>query len=106
MGTNRRYAHSIDARMDERIAEGIMRTGAPDSLDPKQLNLDHEPLTRAPKPESARAWVRHGEHSIEIDVQVIAWTARAMAIRWRGPEGVEHHAWVWAGAVTQQNPRR
>jgi hypothetical protein len=39
MGTSKRYAHSIDARMDARIAEGIMRTGAPDTLDPQQLAL-------------------------------------------------------------------
>lgn len=103
MGTSKRYAHSIDARMDARVAEGVMRTGQPETLDPKQLNLEREPMTRTPLPQPARAWVRYGDQSIEIDVEVVAWTERAMAIRWPGPDDTEHHAWVWVGAVT---PRR
>jgi hypothetical protein len=102
MGTSKRYAHSIDARMDARIVDGIMRTRSPDSLGSKQLNLDTEPMTRTPKPKPARAWVRYGEHSIEIDVDVVAWTGRAIAVRWAGPDGSEHHAWVWAGAVSER----
>jgi hypothetical protein len=93
----------IDARMDARIVESIMRTGGePDTLDPKQLDLAHEPLTRSPEPQAARAWVRYGEQSIEIEVEVTAWTERAVAIRWPGPDGAEHRAWVWAGAVSQR----
>lgn len=102
MGTSKRYAHSIDAQMDARVAEGVMRTGQPETLDPRQLRLDLEPMTRAPIPRPARAWVRYGEQSIEIDVEVVAWTDRAVAIRWPGPGGIEHHAWVWAGAVGQR----
>jgi len=105
MGTSKRYAHSIDARMDARVADGIMRTGAPDTLDPKQLGLDDEPMTRTPRPQPARAWVRYGEQSIEIDVEVVAWTERAVAIKWPGPDGAEHHAWVWAGAVARRAHR-
>lgn len=83
-----------------------MRTGGePDTLDAKQLDLAHEPLTRSPEPEPARAWVRYGEQSIEIDVEVTAWTARAVAIRWPGPDGAEHRAWVWAGSVSTRRIR-
>jgi hypothetical protein len=103
MGTSKRYAHSIDARMDARIADGIMRTGQPDTLDPKQLALDHEPLTRTPRPRPARAWVTYGSQSIEIDVEVVAWTSRALAVRWPAPDGIEHHAWVWLGAVSERH---
>lgn len=102
MGTNKRYAHHYDGLMDARIADGIMRTGEPDTLDPKQLGLDHEPMTRTPKPHPARAWVPYGDHSIETDVEVVAWTERAIAIRWPGPGNSEHHAWVWVGAVSQR----
>jgi hypothetical protein len=85
--------------MDARIADGIMRTGQPASLDPKQLGLDRDPLTRTPRPHPARAWVQYGDQSIEIDVEVVAWTDRVVAVRWPGPDGTEHRAWVWAGAV-------
>jgi len=105
MGTNKRYAHHYDEMMDAKIAEGIMRTGAPDTLDSKQLALGREALTRAPIPQPARAWVRYGDHSIEIDVEVVAWTEKAIAIRWPGPDGTEHRAWVWAGAVGHQRRR-
>jgi hypothetical protein len=105
MGSSKRYAHHYAEQMDNRIADGIMRTGLPDTLDAKQLQLDELPVTRTPRPEPARAWVRYGEHSIEIDVEVVAWTDRAMAIRWPGPDGVEHHAWVWSGAVGARRPR-
>jgi hypothetical protein len=102
MSTSKPYAHAIDARMDARVAEGIMRTGDPDTLDAKQLDLDHEPLTKTPHARAARAWARYGEHSIEIDVEVVAWTERAIAVRWPGPDGMEHRAWLWAGAVRQR----
>lgn len=107
MGSNKRYSHYYDEVMDARIAEGIMRTGDPDTLDSKQLDLENEPMTRSPKPQPARAWVRYGEHSMEIDVEVVAWTSRAVAVRWDGPDGAEHHAWLWSGAVrTRQRASR
>jgi hypothetical protein len=89
----------IDAQMDRRILEGIMRTGQPESLTPRELDLDNEPMTRSPKARPARAWVRYGDQVVRIDVEVVAWTEHAIAIRWPGPDGVEHRAWVWAGAV-------
>lgn len=101
MGSNKRYA-DYDGLMDARIADGIMRTREPDTLDPKQLGLDSEPMTRTPGPYPPRAWVRYGDHSIEIDVEVVAWTERAIAIRWPVPDSTEHHAWVWVGVVSQR----
>ena len=105
MGTNKRYAHHYDQVMDNKIAEGIMRTGEPDTLDAKQLALDRNPITRTPAPYPARAWVKYGDHAMEIDVEVVAWTDRAVAIRWPGPDAAEHHCWVWAGAVGQRRRR-
>jgi hypothetical protein len=47
----------IDARMDARIVESIMRTGAqPDTLDAKQVDLAPA-ADRSPEPRPARAWV-------------------------------------------------
>ncbi len=57
MGTSKRYARVIDARMDARIVESIMRTGAqPDTLDAKQVDLAPA-ADRSPEPRPARAWV-------------------------------------------------
>ncbi len=99
MGTSKRYAHGIDAQMDRRVLDGIMRTGTPETLTEAELQLDQMPLTKHPRPRPARAWVRYGEHSLEIDVEVVAWTDRAVAVRWPGPDGMEHRACVWVGAV-------
>lgn len=98
-------AHHFDQLMDARVVEGIMQTGDPDTLDPNQLDLDRELLHRTPKPQLARAWVRHGDHAVEIDVEVVAWKSRAIAIRWPGPGGAEHHGWFWTGAGGQRRPR-
>ncbi len=100
MGTSKRYAHAIDAQMDRRVLEGIMRTGAPETLGPAQLELDQQPITKPPHAREGRAWVRYGEHVVQIDVEIVAWTDRACAVRWPGPSGQEHRAWVWASAVT------
>jgi hypothetical protein len=106
MGTSKRYAQHYDGLMDARIADGVMRSGEPDTLDARELEFDNESMTRTPKPRPARAWVRYGDQSIEVDVEVVAWTERAIAIRWPGPEGSEHHAWVWGGAVGQRRAPR
>jgi hypothetical protein len=106
MGTSKRYPHVIDAQMDARVLDGIMRTGKPDTLSELELQLDRMPLTRDPQPKPARAWIRYGEHSVEIDVEVVAWTDRAIAVRWPGPGGDEHRAWVWMGAVSAGTSRQ
>lgn len=98
MGTNRRYAADVDRRMDARIAERIMSSGAPLSLSNAELELDVQPLTRTPKPHAVRAWVRYPEAPLKVDAEAVAWTPRAVAIRWPGPSG-EHRAWVWVSAV-------
>jgi len=99
MGTNKRFAAQVDARMDARIAERIMRSGAPLSLSNVELQLDVLPLTRTPVPEAVRAWVRYPSAAVQVDALAIAWTPRAVAIKWPGPDDIEHRAWVWASAV-------
>lgn len=99
MGSNRRYADAIDRRMDARIAERIMRSGTPLSLSDQELQLKDMPLTRDPQPSEVRVWVRYPDGPLEVTAQAVAWTSRAVAVRWRGPDDVEHRAWVWSGAV-------
>lgn len=100
MGTSKRYAHVVDAQMNARILEAVMRTGLPETLSEPEKRLDVDALTRPPQPRPARAWVRYGEQAVEIDVELVAWTDRVAAVRWPGPDEAEHRAWVWASAVT------
>ena len=37
--------------------------------------------------------------AVKLDVEIVAWTSRAVAIRWKTPTGDAHRAWVWASAV-------
>lgn len=99
VGTNKRYADSLDRRMHAKVNESIMRGSQPETLAPAELQLDGEPLTRAPVARPVRAWVRYGTVPLLIDAEAVAWTEHAVAIRWPGPDGAEHRAWVWASAV-------
>lgn len=99
MGSNRRFAAQVDARMDARIAERIMRSGAPLSLSSVELQLDVQPLTRTPMPEAVRVWVRYPSAALQVNALAVAWTPRAVAVKWPGPDESEHRAWVWASAV-------
>ena len=85
--------------MDARVVESIMRSGKPLGLTDEELQLDTLPLTRDPKPATVRAWVRYPSAAVQVEALAVAWTPRAIAIRWSGPDGQEHRAWVWASAV-------
>lgn len=104
MGTSKRYADAVDRQMDARIAQRIMSGGPPASLGRAELQLDQLALTRTPKPIPVRVWVRYPEAPLEVDAEAVAWTSRAVAVRWPGPDG-EHRAWVWASAVTPREIR-
>jgi hypothetical protein len=84
--------------MGQRINDGIMRGQYPETLSNAELQLDQEPLTRAPAPRPVKAWVRYSTVPIRVDAMVVAWTEFAVAIKWESPDG-EHHAWVWGSAV-------
>ena len=99
MGTNKRYAESIDHRMHENVNAMIMRDQKPSSLSDAELELDRLPITRTPTPEIVKVWVRYREVAMRIDAEVVAWTPRACAVRWKTQTGEEHRAWVWASAV-------
>jgi hypothetical protein len=99
MGTNRRYAHSIDKRMDDRILESLTRAGTLQSLTREELDLDHQPVTTDPKPGKVRAWVRFGPQPVRVDAVAAMWTKDAVAISFHVGER-EYRAWVWTNAVT------
>jgi hypothetical protein len=98
LGTSKRYADHYDRLMAAKVNEGMMRGQQPDSLQAAELQLDLEPLTRAPEPRPVKAWVRYGTVSIRVDAMAVAWTEFAVAIKWTSPDG-EHRAWLWGSAV-------
>ena len=102
LGTSKRYADHYDRMMDTRIAQTVMRRRQPETLTSEQLDLEREPLTRAPAPRPVKAWVRYGGDVLRVDAEAVAWTDYAVAVRWPGPDGGEHRAWVWAGAVRRR----
>jgi hypothetical protein len=58
IGSNKRYAAQIDARMNVRADEMTMR-GTLETLSEAELELDLHPLTKTSVAVSARAWVRY-----------------------------------------------
>lgn len=69
------------------------------SLSPKELALDSEPITRDPKPHlEVRAWVRFGPHAIDVEAVVHVWTDVALGICFTVDEK-EFKCWIWKNAA-------
>jgi hypothetical protein len=95
MGMNKRYpGHDLD-----RPIEGVVVRPEPLSLTREEVNPERYPITRAPEPIRARAWVRFHEATIHPEVEVIEWNAIAVRVRWTMHSGQVKTAWVWKGAV-------
>lgn len=98
MGSNRRYAASVDRRMDARILERTAQEGPLQTLSPSELQLDEFAVTTDPKPATVQAWVRFGKTPIRVETEACMWTAHAVAIRFL-VAAQEYRCWVWRGAV-------
>ena len=99
MGTNRRYAESIDRRTNERILERIAERDVPlQTLSAIELHLDRYALTIDPLPKPVKAGVRFGSTHVIVDAEACRWTTRAVGIRFRVGEK-EHRCWVWLQAL-------
>lgn len=85
--------------MNNRILEVLMRDHKPVCLTDDELELHVEPLTRTPVPRPVRAWVRYGDVAVKVDGEAVAWTSRAVAVRWTTPGGEQHRTWLWSSAV-------
>lgn len=96
MGSTRNTPASVDRGIDRMM----MRDHPPQTLTPAELDLEHEPLTKPPQPLPCSAWVRYGSDVIRIDGTAVAWTSKAVAVKWTTPDGAEQRAWLWAPAVT------
>ena len=73
--------------------------GALETLGQVEVDLEHELLTRDPKPKKARAWVRYSGHAMRVNVYVLAWTTQAVRVRGINGDGQRQEAWVWSPAV-------
>ncbi|MHA6695604.1 hypothetical protein [Homoserinimonas sp. A520] len=101
MGQNSRYpGHGID-----RAIEAVTVRAKPISLSDAELDLEHHPPRRAAQPIPVRAWVRFPENAIQPDAEAIAWTDKAVQVRWTGHANEVYTAWVWASAVERREPR-
>lgn len=99
MGTSRRYADTVDRRSDEKYIESLAKKAPLQTLTRLELGLDHEPVTRSPKPETVVVWVRFGAEPFRVKfAEAVMWTSSAIAIRFTACE-TEYRCWVWANAV-------
>lgn len=104
MGQNRRY--DLVGRDLDRAAAREMRMPRPVGLTPEELATTGRRVD-APEPVPVRAMVRHRtviEEGIPVEAVAVAWTQRAVLLRW-SPDGDPQHAvhvWVWAGAVRRR----
>ena len=102
MGTSRRYADAVDARMNERVLQTVARGAKLQTLTPLELRLDEVPLTIDPRPHrKVLAWVRFGDTPIRVSAIAARWTPDAVGIVF-SIDGHEHRCWVWTGAVDEQ----
>jgi hypothetical protein len=70
------------------------------TLSPKQYGFE---VTTPETPVPVRAWILTvGGEEFEVDADVIAWTKRAVQIRYIDRFERPDTAWVWAGAVVRR----
>lgn len=101
MGTSKRYAHAVDAQINNRALEVVARDAQLQTLTTMELRLAEVPLTIDPRPHrKVRAWVRFGAVPIQVDALAARWTPDAVGIVFRVGER-EHRCWVWNGAVDE-----
>lgn len=101
VGTNRRYADSIDRQMNERVAQTVSRNAKLQTLSGQELRLDEVPLTIDPRPRrKVKAWVRFGDVPLQVEAVAARWTADAVGIEFTIGD-TRHRCWVWSGAVEE-----
>ena len=60
-------------------------------------------IARPDRPIPVRAWIVDGKgRDLEVDGFAIAWTGRAVNVRYLDAGGREGFVWVWASAVSRR----
>jgi hypothetical protein len=104
VGGNSRYADYYDRRSNARHRGQLVREHGPfQKLTKAEVNIDHEPVTRPPRPVPVTVWVRFGPWPAKVSAEVTAWTRDAVEIVFRVDEADER-GWVWASAVCDRSP--
>ena len=98
MGGQTRYVEDVDRRIQYAMDVAVTRP-QPISLTDAELDLAHNQVTEASAPIKVRAFVRFHEAVIRPDAEAVAWTPRAVKIRFTMQSGARHEVWVWASAV-------
>lgn len=60
------------------------------------------PVRRAEEPLEVSAWIHTRRGHLSVDATALAWTQKAVWIRYIDDHGREGFAWVWASAVTRR----
>ncbi len=104
MTQNRRYSEGIEREI-EKVANAYERRGTPISLSVDEVrgtgrrrDLDQSPIP-------VTAWVRHRvvlDETKLLDALVVAYTDKAVLLKYADAAGNVHHVWVWAGAVRRR----
>ena len=103
-GSNKPHSiKRVDGRGTARAFSAAMLEHAPRSIHPQTLALKRSDRTIPPQPVPVWAWVDYGPQPVFLGARMVEWTDRACSLRWTAPDGAEHRAWVWRGAV---EPRR
>ena len=72
------------------------------SLAPRQIGAATASITTPETPIPVRAWLLTvAGDDLEVDAEAVAWTTRAVQVRYVDKHGHDDTAWVWAGAVTR-----
>lgn len=98
VGSNRRYADSLQRRRHNREAEA--RVLVPRSLTPAERGGE----VRRGAPVPVRAWVVFGDQSVQVLGTAVEWTDRAVRVLWTGGGDEQREAWVWASACERLEP--
>jgi len=104
MGQNKRYpGHTIENEVNQ-----LDTRPKPVELTAEELDFANHPVTTPANPIVVQAWVRFREATIRPRVEVIAWTDRAVQVRWKPAPWSDAAvtAWVWASAVEPLGPEQ
>lgn len=106
MGQNRRYdviGRDIERGDRERDKRGTVIGLSTDEV--RATGRRREAREPIPVTAHVQFQIAHVEPR-EVEAVAIAWTGSAVLVRWSGPAGHQHHAWIYAAAVRRRDLRK
>ena len=104
MGTSQRLAEHYDRQSEERLIAKAAQGGPLQSLTPRELAFDSQPLTVYPLvlQRRVKAWVRFGPEVVHVYAKLVRSTPTAAGIEFRAQDQV-YRCWVWGNAIEVDN---